>query len=201
MDRTGRVNGVHRKLKVAKQVEQIQAEPLKPPDGKFRVLVVDPHWSYGRSSDPGHRGACPYAAMSLDEIRALPIGDWAHEDSILWLWATNAFVLETPTFLNEWGFEQKTILTWTKTRFGTGDWLRGQTEQCLMAIKGQPTVNLTNQSTALFAPAGKHSEKPEEFYQLVEGLCPGSKLDVFARERRDGWESYGHEVQPRAGAK
>ena len=65
-----------------------------------------------------------------------------------------------------------------------------------MAIKGQPTVNLTNQSTALFAPAGKHSEKPAEFYELVEGLCPGAKLDVFARARRDGWESYGHEVQP-----
>ena len=46
------------------------------------------------------------------------------------------------------------------------------------------------------APAGKHSEKPQEFYELVDALCPGSKLDVFARERRDGWESYGHEVQP-----
>ena len=138
--------------------------------------------------------------MSLAEIHAMPIADWAHEDSTLWLWTTNAFMWEAFMCLQMWGFEQKTILTWMKNRIGTGDWLRGETEHCLLAIKGKPTVALTNQSTALLAPADKHSEKPKEFYELVEAFCPGSRLDVFARGRRDGWESYGIEVRPKTGA-
>ena len=194
MDKTGRVSGVYRKLKTAQQAEKLRAEPAKPPDGKYRVLVIDPPWSYGRSADSTHRSANPYPAMSLESIHSLPIGEWAHADSVLWLWTTNAFMRESFTCIDAWGFQQKTILTWVKPRIGTEDWLRGKTEHCLLAIKGKPTVELTNQSTALIAPMGKHSEKPDEFYQMIEGLCPGSKLDVFARKSRNGWTAYGDEI-------
>jgi len=64
------------------------------------------------------------------------------------------------------------ILTWAKDRIGLGDWLRGQTEHALMAVRGSPRVVLTNQSTLLPAPMGRHSEKPEAFYSLIESLCP-----------------------------
>ena len=194
MDRTGRVAGVHKKLKVAKQVQQIKTEPANTPSGRYRVLVVDPPWSYGRAGDTTHRSANPYAQMALEDIYKLPIADWCHEDSILWLWTTNAFMRESYDCLDAWGFEQKTILTWVKNRMGTGGWLRGKTEHCLMAVRGKPTVSLTNQTTALLADTGEHSAKPAEFYVMVEGLCPGSKLDVFARARRDGWEVYGLEA-------
>ena len=194
MDKTGRVSGVYKKLQTTQQAEKLRAEPPTPPDGKHRVLVVDPPWSYGRSDDPTHRTVTPYPTMSLESIRSLPIGEWAHEDSVLWLWTTNAFMREAFSCLDAWGFQQKTILTWVKPRIGTGDWLRGKTEHCLLAVKGKPTVELTNQSTALVAPMGKHSEKPDEFYQMIEGLCPGSKLDVFARKSRNGWTAYGDEI-------
>ena len=194
MDRTRRVNGVHRKLKIAQQVERIKAEPQQPPDGRYRVIVIDPPWNYHRSGDASHRGAVPYADMAIEEICALPLAEWAHEDCILWLWTTNAFMREAFQCLDAWGFEQKTILTWVKDKMGTGDWLRGKTEHCLLAVRGNPTVVLTNQTTDLPAPTGKHSEKPQKFYKSVEERCPGSKLDVFARQRRDGWESYGFEV-------
>lgn len=194
MDKTGRVAGVYKKLKTAQQAEKLRAEPAKPPDGKYRVLVIDPPWSYGRSDDPTHRTVTPYPTMSLESIHSLPIAEWAHDDSVLWLWTTNAFMGESFACLDAWGFQQKTILTWVKPRIGTGDWLRGKTEHCLLAIKGKPTVELTNQSTALIAPMGKHSEKSDEFYQMVEGLCPGSKLDIFARKSRNGWTAYGDEV-------
>jgi len=195
MDKTRRVNGVHRKLKTARQVEHIKKEPLKPPDGKYRIIVVDPPWDYAaRTSDPSHRVANPYPQMPLAEIKAMPISDWAHGDSILWLWTTNAFMREAFQCLDAWGFEQKTILTWVKHKMGTGDWLRGKTEHCLLAVRGKPTVLLTNQTTVLTAPSGKHSEKPQQFYDFVEKLCPGSKLDVFARQKRKGWKSHGIEV-------
>ena len=73
--------------------------------------------------------------------------------------------------LDAWGFEQKTILTWVKDRIRMGHWLRGQTEHCIMAVRGKPIRELTNQSTVLYGPVGAHSQKPEAFYNLVERLC------------------------------
>lgn len=93
----------------------------------------------------------------------------AHEHCILWLWTTNAFMRQAFACMDAWRFEQKTILTWVKRHFGVGEW-RGQTEHCLLAIRGKPVVRLTKQAAALFAPVREHSRKPQEFYDLVEAL-------------------------------
>jgi N6-adenosine-specific RNA methylase IME4 len=88
------------------------------------------------------------------------------------------------------------LLTWVKDRFGTGDWLRGQTEHCIMATWGNPVVTLTNESTVLHAPARGHSVKPVEFYHLVERLCPAPRYaDLFSRYRHnDKWDCHGDEA-------
>lgn len=195
MDRTNRVDGAFHKLIVAKRAEHIQAEPVPLPEGPFRVIVADPPWSYEkRTSDPSHRGRCPYPPMTLEEIKKLDVGRLACEDCVLWLWTTNAHLPDAFDALRVWHFEYKTILTWIKTRMGTGDWLRGKTEHCLLAVRGRPTITLTNQTTALNAPAREHSRKPEEFYELVESLCPGSKVELFARNQRRGWVAHGNET-------
>ena len=69
--------------------------------------------------------------------------------------------------------------------------MRGQTEHCLLAVRGRPLVMLKSESTALLGKVRDHSRKPVEFYRLVERLCPGSKLELFAREHRHGWHSWG----------
>ncbi|HYD00958.1 MAG TPA: MT-A70 family methyltransferase [Phycisphaerales bacterium] len=174
--------------------DAIRKEPAPLPAGPFRVIVIDPPWRYEkRAEDATHRAGLPYPDMSTGEIVAMPIEKLAHDDAILWLWTTNAFMEDAYLCLKSWGFEAKTILTWAKDRMGTGDWLRGKTEHCILAVRGRPTVTLTNQTTLLEAPLREHSRKPEEFYELVEALCPGSKCEVFARETRDGWTSHGAE--------
>jgi N6-adenosine-specific RNA methylase IME4 len=196
MDRTGRVNGVYRKLQVQQQAEAIAQEPPPLPDGPFRVIVADPPWAYDkRPHDPGHRGASPYPSMSLEDIKALPIAARAHSDAVLWLWTTNAHLPVAFEVVTAWGFVHKTILTWVKDRIGVGDWLRGQTEHCLLTVRGKPTVVLTNQGTVIHGTCREHSRKPEEFYQLVETLCPGSKLELFARAQRAGWTVHGSETE------
>jgi N6-adenosine-specific RNA methylase IME4 len=77
---------------------------------------------------------------------------------------------------------------------GTGDWLRGQTEHCIMAIRGKPTVLLKNETTILAENRREHSRKPEGFYKMVEKLCPGSKLEIFSRGGRKGWQAWGGET-------
>lgn len=175
-----------------KAVEQIKK--LEPPSGLYEVIVIDPPWAYEkRAEDESHRGRCPYPTMTVEEIKSMKMP--AADNCILWLWTTNAFMHDAFHVLEAWGFTPKTILTWVKDKIGLGDWLRGQTEHCILAVKGKPIVTLTNQSTVIYGPLREHSRKPDEFYQLVESLCPGRKLEMFARQKRDGWDVYGAETE------
>jgi N6-adenosine-specific RNA methylase IME4 len=130
----------------------------------------------------------------MAEICALDVTARAAPDCLLWLWTTNHHMRAAFDVIDAWGFAPKTILTWVKDRMGQGSWLRGQTEHCLMAVRGNPVVELTNQTTVLHAPVRCHSEKPDAFYALVEGLCPcppGGRLELFARRHRPGWQAWG----------
>jgi len=193
------INAAYKQVVVHKQrqeqAEAIRKEPPPLPTGPFRIIVADPPWHYDkRPDDPTHRAALPYPSMTVDEICALPVQKLAADDAVLWLWATNAHLPDAFSVVEAWGFRYKTCLTWVKDRMGTGDWLRGQTEHCLMAIRGKPVVMLTNQTTVLHGPVREHSRKPDEFYQLVEELCPGSKVELFARTQREGWIVHGDEI-------
>jgi N6-adenosine-specific RNA methylase IME4 len=200
MDRTGRVNGVFRRLKIAKQAEAIRAEPPPlPGNGPYRVMVADVPWPNKNRSDDPSRRTVDYPTMTVAEICALPIASIMHADCIVWFWTTNFYMQEAYEALDGYGFEPKTILTWAKPRHsGLGDWLFGQTEHCIMAVRGKPCVTLTDQTTLLHAPVRGHSVKPPEFYDLVESLCPAPRYaDLFSRYRHnDKWDCHGDEAPP-----
>lgn len=178
--------------------EKINAEPQAMPTGPFRVIVSDPPWNYEkRAGDATHRSDLPYPPMTTEAICALEVGKLAHDEGcVLWLWTTNAFMRDAFRVLDAWGFQEKTILTWVKDRFVNGDWLRGQTEHCILAVRGKPPFGpLTNETTVLHGPLREHSRKPDEFYALVEKLCPGSKVEMFCRQPREGWAKWGAETE------
>lgn len=194
---SGKAKGVKQAQNIIKAAE-MNAKPLPLPEGPFDVIVADPPWSYdNRAEDAAHRAANPYPSMPISEICAYwqteGLESRAGTNCILWLWTTNAHMREAFSVLDAWGFTHKTILTWVKDRMGTGDWLRGRTEHCLLAVRGKPTVVLGNQTTAIEGPLRQHSRKPDEFYRLVEELCPGSRLELFSRTEREGWTSHGAE--------
>lgn len=175
----------------------------------YECIVIDPPWYYSmRSNDETHRNRIPYAPMKLEDIKNLPVPELGnHKGCVLWLWFTNNHILDAAECIRHWGFEQKTILTWVKVsqtgkvRIGTGHWLRNATEHCILATKGKVTSfshnkTLSNQSTVLQAPRRQHSRKPDEFYEMVEKLCPNSsKLEMFSRQKRDGWDCWGDEIE------
>lgn len=170
---------------------------IKPPEGQFLVIAVDPPWPYGGSYKPdSHRVASPYPEMSVDELMSLNIP--SAPDCILWLWTTNAFMHDAYHLLEAWGFEPKTILTWFKEKIGVGYWLRGETEHCLLATSGKPKISHEAQSTHLKVKAYNHSAKPDEFYELVESLCGDATeqthLEMFARIPQPNWAVWGNEV-------
>jgi N6-adenosine-specific RNA methylase IME4 len=199
MDRTGRVNGAFKRLKVIRQAAEIRKEPPPlPGKGPYRVIVADPPWPYDvRQEDPSHRATHPFPQMSIAQICAVKVQEIAHDDCILWLWCTNYHLVPyAATVLQAWGFAHKTILTWAKDRAGTGDWLRGQTEHAIMAVRGKPVVELTTQTTLLHGPLRANSQKPVQFYDFVERLCPAPRYaDLFSRYRHnEKWDGHGDEA-------
>jgi N6-adenosine-specific RNA methylase IME4 len=176
----------------------IEASDAKLPTGPYRCIVMDPPWHYGkRLLDVTGRGKVNYPTMTQEELLSMrdDLTRLAHDDGcVLWLWTTNAHMGQAHELAEAWGFTVKTILTWIKPSIGCGDWLRGQTEHCLLCVSGHPLVTLSGQSTVLHGARRQHSRKPDGFYTLVESLCPGSKLEMFSRASRDGWTSWGGEV-------
>jgi N6-adenosine-specific RNA methylase IME4 len=202
MDKTGRVNHPYKRLRVAQQAARIRAEPPPLPGrGPYRVAVVDVPWPYEIAHpDQSPRGMWPYPTMSVDQMCAMPVASIMHEDSVLWFWTTNFHLVqgEATRVLLAWGFRPVTLLTWAKDSGigGTGDWLRGKTEHAIMAVRGKPTVTLVSQSTLLHAPLRAHSQKPIEFYDFVESLCPAPHYaDIFSRyQHNDKWDCHGDEA-------
>lgn len=185
------IKKVKREADIQAQQEAIANGDVVLPDGVFEVIAIDPPWPYGTKYDPDtRRAANPYPEMELSEIAGIELP--AAEDCILWLWTTHKFLRYSFDLLDTWGFRDVAIVTWVKNRMGLGHWLRSQSEYCIMAVKGKPQVNLTNQTTVMRGDMREHSRKPEEFYAMVEAMCNGRKLDYFSREARAGWESFGN---------
>jgi N6-adenosine-specific RNA methylase IME4 len=189
MDRSGKVAGAFRRLAVLRQAKELDAAAPELPTGPFQVIVADPPWRYESG------GSLPYPTMDIEEIKAMPVAEIADENAILWLWTTNAHLRVAFDVVTAWGFEYRTLLTWVKDRMGTGEWLRGQTEHCMLAVRGRPVFLHGNHATVLEATRREHSRKPEEFYAMVEETSPGGKLDLFCRTERPGWHVYGDETR------
>jgi N6-adenosine-specific RNA methylase IME4 len=98
-----------------------------------------------------------------------------------------------------WGFKFKTVLTWVKPGLGMGHYFRNNTEHVLFAVRGRLGLARHDVPTAFSFPRRGHSEKPEEFYNLVESCSPGPYLELFSRSLRPGWTMWGDEIGQRAG--
>ena len=193
------VNRVYTKLKATEKFEEKkkdleeQIQHLIPTDKKYSVIVIDPPWKYDSTYDPNSRRVgADYPEMTIEEVSNIQIP--AMDSCVLWIWTTNKFLHETFHIIEKWGFRYINMLTWAKDRIGVGTYLRGQTEHCILAFKGDPVFKTgTAYSTLLTAKNEGHSIKPDEFYVMVDNLCYGPKLDYFYGKKRDGWDVYGTE--------
>lgn len=187
-------------------------EGLNPP---YATIVADPPWPY-RTSRDGHF-AIPkpegqqhhrrvdqmgYGVLSIEDLCALPVPLLAAVDAHLYLWTTNAFMVEAHTVARAWGFQPKTILTWTKVvpdqpgrvSMKTGYYFRGATEHVVFAVRGSLRLQTTEgvPTGFLWPRPGGHSVKPAPFGDVVEKCSPGPYVELFARAPRLGWDHWGH---------
>lgn len=169
-------------------------DPILPgtmPKGASTV-IVDPPWDVQQR---GNYGAVNhYKLMTLEQIKALPVGSLCAENAHCWLWVTNATLEIGFSILRAWDFTPRSIFTWLKPRLGLGVYLRNCTEHCILATRGKAPVRVKNQPNVEVFPIQDHSHKPEEFYDIVERVSPGPYLELFARRRRHGWTAWGNEI-------
>jgi N6-adenosine-specific RNA methylase IME4 len=187
------IKKVERAIDIEKQREDIANNVMAKIDGLFEVISIDPPWNYGRAYDPdSSRVANPYPEMTQSELLKikLPFSD----DSVCLLWTTQAFIFDAKELLDKWGFTYKATIVWDKEKMGMGAWLRMQCEFCLIGIKGNPAWNNTKYRDIIREPRREHSRKPDCFFEMIEEITVGRRLEYFSRENRKGWEVYGNET-------
>jgi N6-adenosine-specific RNA methylase IME4 len=184
---------------------------FKLPLFAFDVVVIDPPWPWAAYSDKGLEKSpeAQYVTMTLDDIAAMRVGDLLAPSGVLVMWATWPLIERQSQIMRGWGVPVVTGGVWAKRtvngklRWGTGYVLRSVCEPFLVGrlegaaiAKGKvPNLVETLFDAALDGHAREHSRKPEEFYQLVETLVPnGRRADIFSRQRRAGWDSFGNEA-------
>jgi N6-adenosine-specific RNA methylase IME4 len=185
MDRTGKVTGAFRQLLKARDESRILA--LMPIIGKFPTLVIDPPWDYEWLSLAG-RAAPGYACMTHEKLLALDaqVKAWSADHCHLYLWATDNFMMRAGELVAHYGFQHKTVLTWRKPHWGLGSYFRNQTEHVLFAIRGDVGTRPAAQSisTIFEGPIGEHSEKPEQFFDIVRAASYPPYGEAFQRKAR-----------------
>ncbi len=177
---------------------QAETERIPLPDGEYDIIYADPPWDY----DLQLSGAPDYPTMKVNEICDLKIP--SAEDAVLFLWTTGPKLEEAFRVINAWGFTYKTYHIWAKinkegtVQRGTGYYFAGATEIILLATKGKPGTPLPENIPLGIYQEGKtkHSKKPEYYYGMIEQMYPNrSYLELFARNKREGWTSWGNQIE------
>lgn len=175
-----------RKTEKREKWDAIQTISVAPPTGRYRTLVIDPPWD---------NGSAQYPTQTEAEIGMLPIQDLLEADAFVWLWTVNSLVPQALRLLDHWELRYVGLATWDKELIGTGYWLHGQTEQVLLAVNGSPEPGPSQRKSLIRSKRREHSRKPDEFYDLAEKMDPcGPRLDMYSREERPGWSTWGAET-------
>jgi N6-adenosine-specific RNA methylase IME4 len=187
------------------------------PRGHFGALLVDPPWHFKfwwggheKRKPAGRRRdeiGPPYETMKEDQLAALPVGEFAADDCVLFLWTCWPVLEQSLRIIDAWGFTFKTCaFSWMKadryrlfvdekTPFaGMGYWTRANTEPCLLATRGKPKRLNADVRQGIIEPRREHSRKPDCVYERIERLVAGPYLELFARQQRPGWTCWGNET-------
>ena len=179
------------------------------PAGRWPTIFADPPWRFqtwdGKRAVPSRAaGGDPYRPMRSRDLRRLDVAALAAPDAVLLLWAPDAMFEQALQLGQAWGFRYKTVaFVWLKAdprqaplqpRISLGYWTRKETELCLLLTRGAPSRISRSVRQVIVELPREHSRKPETAYRRTEQLVAGPYLELFARQRRPGWESWGDQV-------
>lgn len=179
------------------------------PDKKYQIIYADPPWDYpGGLKNARGMARQHYQTMTTEEICAMPIQDLCGLDgTALFLWATFPKMPEALRVMETWGVTYKgAAFVWIKKNpksgsnfWGMGNYTRANAEVCLLGVskgfRASERVKSHRVHQIVEAPVGRHSAKPPEVRdRIVELLGDVPRIELFARERAEGWDAWGNEI-------
>lgn len=187
-------------------------------EGHYGAILADPPWRFkvwSEETGSGRSASNHYKTMSLDDIYALPVGKLAARSCVLFLWVTWPMLPHGLVTIEKWGFTYKTCaFAWMKADSRqmemwddtipdmlTGYWTRANSEVCLLATRGRPKRIDAGIRQGIIAPRREHSRKPDQVRERIEKLVKGPYLELFARQPRQGWTTWGNEADRFVGTK
>ena len=174
-------------------------------DKKYKIIYADPPWSFRTWSCKGKERSADrhYECMKKKDIQNLPVSELCEDDCVLFLWVTFPCLEEGLELIKKWGFTYKTCaFTWVKKNkksdtwfLGQGFWTRANAEVCLLATRGKPKRVSMPVRQIIDARIMEHSKKPPETRDRIVELCGDiSRIELFARQKAQGWDCWGNEV-------
>jgi N6-adenosine-specific RNA methylase IME4 len=174
------------------------------PVGNFGVILADPPWYFGNWSEKGEEknAVRHYPCMPTEDICRMPVQFATGQDCALFIWATWPMLPDALQVISRWGFTYKGLAwEWIKYNpetgkyaFGPGYGTRKNLEPCILATRGAPERKSKSVRDFIMAPRREHSRKPDEQYERIEALFDGPYLELFARQQRPGWTSWGNQI-------
>lgn len=189
---------------------------------KYDVIYADPAWEQkaGRPLSGGYKkekgvqvfnpksdksANLPYNTMKFEDIVNLPIKNLTADNCHLYLWVTNKYLMKAEEVVKAWGFKYSTTLVWCKKPIGSGmgGTFKVSTEYLIFATKGKVNELVNKKINGTWFEEKRqyvngypcHSKKPDFFYELIEKVSKGKKLELFSRNIRQGWDAWGDEIQ------
>lgn len=166
-------------------------------EGKYRIIYADPPWKYNDKRDGNTTGAEDhYPTMSIEEICELPIKELAEDNAVLFLWTTSPLLEDTFKVISAWGFKYKSSFIWDKVKHNMGHYNSVRHELLLICTRGSCTPDNVKlfDSVQSIERTDKHSEKPEEFREIIDTLYTyGNKIELFSRKKVEGWKVWGNQ--------
>jgi len=165
---------------------------------KYKVIYADPPWEIKSMVLDKWKSPLSdkYNTMSFDDIKKIPVNNVSDDDCSLFLWATHTYLEKAFELIREWGFKYHCCITWDKISGFSLCGFHRRTEFCLFAYKGKLNINQKGKfiPTIIVEKSKDHSRKPKQFHALIENNTPEPRLELFARDRREGWEYYGNQL-------
>ena len=172
---------------------------------KYNIIYADPPWTYkskeclAKTSILNGKLNTHYKTMSLSEIKELKIQDISEDNSLLFLWVVSPMLDDGISLMESWGFKYSTIaFIWYKQKTNPGSYTMSECEICLVGKKGTipKPRGARNVRQFLSEMRGKHSAKPNEIRKRIKEMFPTqNKIELFAREKTEGWDVWGNEVE------
>jgi len=173
------------------------------PNKKYNIIYADPAWTFKTWSKKGEIKSPKYEVMTINDIKKLPIDNIADKDCVLFIWVTYPLLKEGLDTIKKWNFHYKTCgFSWIKKNkktdslfWGLGYWTRANNEICLLATKGKPKRMSRSVHQVVMDKIREHSRKPDCVRDRIVELCGDlPRIELFAREKTEGWDVWGNEV-------